>query len=172
MKQGISRAARFAAVIAAAFIAPANLGALTIKNIMTPAPVTYSPDAKAQTTGRVRVWHDGYTGPFAIIFTELSLMPRPASPADKLSYGLWVPDTSPTYRLSLTGFPASANEMFVGYFPPPNESKKPYLDAGFAVIVSPETMPLRELTSRRSAPISITWVIPRPAPPRTASPSP
>lgn len=140
--KGISaRVARYALSFAAALFGMTGMGALTIKNIQAPAALTYSPDQSVQTTARVRVWHDGYSGTFGIVFTEISFSPAPGSSSQKLSYGLYVPDTAPTYRLSLGGNPASASEMIVGYFPPPSETKKPYVDAAFAVIVSPETMP-------------------------------
>ncbi len=140
--KGISaRMARSALVFAAALLAMTETVALTIKNIQSPAALIYSPDRSVQTTGRVRVWHDGYSGSFGIVFTETSFAPAPGTASQKLSYGLYVPDTAPTYRLSLTGNPSAASEMIVGYFPPPSETKKPYVDAGFAVIVSPATMP-------------------------------
>jgi hypothetical protein len=141
MKGTSARMARSAIALAAALFGMTGLGALTIKSIQAPAALTYSPDQSVQTTSRVRIWHDGYSGSFGIVFTEISFAPAPATASQKLSYGLYYPDTAPTYRLSLGGNPSSASEMIVGYFPPPSETKKPYVDAGFAVIVSPSTMP-------------------------------
>lgn len=141
MKRISAGAARLALVLAAAFLGVTEAGALTIKNIQSPAALTYSADQGVQTTGRVRVWHDGYSGTFGVVFTEISFAPAPGAASQKLSYGLYYPDAAPTYRLSLNGNPTTASEMIVGYFPPPSETKKPYVDAGFAVIVSPATMP-------------------------------
>jgi len=139
MKRAIIRAAGFAAAL---LWAVPDSGALTIKSVAAPAALSYSPDGAVQTASRVRVAHDSFSGDFCVVFTQLSLVPVTASPAEPLSYGLYWPDTAPTYRLALNGLPANANEVLSGTFlQNSNINKKPFMDLGFAIIVSPATMP-------------------------------
>jgi hypothetical protein len=129
-----------AAGLALAFLGSVSTaGALSIKSIQAPAALVYSPDGTAQTTSRVRVMHDGVPGDFCVVFTQLSLVPVSVAPAESLTYGLYWPDTSPTYRLALDGMPANANEVLSGTFL--DTSKKPFMDLGFAILVSSATMP-------------------------------
>jgi hypothetical protein len=114
--------------------------AQSLKNITSPSPLVYSPDVIVQTTGSIRVSHENYLGPFCVVLTQISLTPSTVAPAEGLTYGLYKPDISPVYQLSLTGSPSSDNEVLSGTFDSVN-IKKPFMSLGFALIVSPSSMP-------------------------------
>jgi hypothetical protein len=123
------------------FLAASGAFALTFKSVTAPATLVYSPDAIVQTTGRIRVVHDSYSGPFCVVLTQLSLLPAPVAPAEGLSYALYQPDTSPTYRLSLDGAPTNSTEVLTGSFATNPSYKRPFVDLGFAVFAYPSTLP-------------------------------
>ncbi len=133
----VFRACLYAALSVFAISFPS---ALSLKNITAPATLVYSPDSIVETTASIRVAHDAYLGPFSVVLTQISLVPASDPSAETLSFGLYKPDTSPTYRLSLNGFPANETEVLSGAFDSAN-SKKPFMSLGFAVIVSPSSLP-------------------------------
>jgi len=118
-----------------------GLGALTLKTITNPATLTYSPDSIVSGTGNIQVQCGRkFSGNYTIVLAQTSLLPVAVAPAEVVSYGLYKPATTPTYALSLDGTPASANEVLSGYFPPGTPSTT-IANIGFAVLVSPLSLP-------------------------------
>lgn len=138
MKYGYTRAL---SALMLTLLAAQGAVALTFKSVTAPAALIYSPDANVQATGRIRVVHDAYSGPFCVVLTQLSLLPAPVAPAEGLSYALYQPDTSPTYRLSLDGAPTNSTEVLTGNFAANPSSKRPFIDLGFAAFAYPSTLP-------------------------------
>jgi len=118
-----------------------NAFAIEISRITAPPTLVYSPDAVVQSSGRISLANEGYTGPYVVTFTQLSLLPAPASPAEGLVYGLFYPDTAPTNELSLDGTPAAQSETLTGSFPPGWAGKNRTLDIGFTARVFPSSLP-------------------------------
>ncbi len=138
MARYISR--RAAALSLAAILLPAGAGALSFKHLFRLPLLTFSPDSVVQGSSTIRVSAEGYAGTFAIVFTQLSLAPTPAAPAEGLRYGLFQPAGTPTYELSITGAPASSKELILGSFAA-NAPKNATTDVSFAALVSPLSLP-------------------------------
>jgi hypothetical protein len=132
---------RGAVALAIALLAAEGAWALSFRYSSKVPALVYSPDSVVKGTGTIRVSNGGYAGPFAIVLTQLSLSPSPASPAEGLRYGLYQPAASPTYALSLTGSPSSSQELLLGSFAASQAGKNTSTNVSFAALVSPLSLP-------------------------------
>ncbi|MEI6875893.1 MAG: hypothetical protein WCL50_12290 [Spirochaetota bacterium] len=131
-----------------ALVALASMGAveaaapaLTFSSSTFPSTISvpYSPSASQSAVGTIRVSNaNNYTGAYSIVFTQISLSPIPAAPAQSPSYALYKPGTNPTSLLASNGSPTGPTQVLGGTW---TKTTGTSVTMDFAVVLSTLPMP-------------------------------